>query len=210
MLRETSGGDAPLGVARRGRLEDGLVDQAHLFHEGVLERVVAQHLLQSAGLLSAAQRADGARPEIEVQAVVGGHVLFQVSFSRRRRTVLSRSFEKCMFDTLPRGDSGKIERGRRGCARSGRARRVRALLEPRRKPPRRSFSVAHARSGRDQAPPRRGSQPHRQDKTSNHARTPRDVPRVPVPRDRPRSLRAFARAASRSLQLPRRARIGRA
>lgn len=73
-----------------------------------------------------------------------------------------------MFDTLPRGDSGKIERGRRGCARSGRARRVRALLEPRRKPPRRSFSVAHARSGRDQAPPRRGSQPHRQDKTSNH------------------------------------------
>ena len=61
---------------------------------------------------------------------------------------------------FPRGDSGKIERGRRGCARSGRARRVRTLLEPRRKPPRRSFSVAHARSGRDQAPPRRGSQPH--------------------------------------------------
>jgi hypothetical protein len=78
MLRETSGGDAPLGVARRGRLEDGLVDQAHLFHEGVLERVVAQHLLQPAGLLSAALRADGARPEIEVQAVVGGHFFFLV------------------------------------------------------------------------------------------------------------------------------------
>ena len=114
---------------------------------------------------------------------------------------------------FPRGDSGKIERGRRGCARSGRARRVRALLEPRRKPPRRSFSVAHARSGRDQAPPRRGSQPHLTGGTkrrSTRRRTPRDVPRVPVPRDRPRSLRAFARAASRSPQLPRRARIGRA
>ena len=114
---------------------------------------------------------------------------------------------------FPRGDSGKIERGRRGCARSGRARRVRALLEPRRKPPRRSFSVAHARSGRDQAPPRRGSQPHltgRAKRRSTRRRTPRDVPRVPVPRDRPRSLRAFARAASRSPQLPRRARIGRA
>jgi len=71
--RRKKSGDAPLGVARRGRLEDCLVDQAHLLNEGVLERVVAQHLLQPAGLLSAAQRADGARPEIEIQAVVGGH-----------------------------------------------------------------------------------------------------------------------------------------
>ena len=76
--RRKKSGDTPLGVARRGRLEDCLVDQAHLFHEGVLERVVAQHLLQPAGLLSAALRADGARPEIEVQAVVGGHFFFLV------------------------------------------------------------------------------------------------------------------------------------
>ena len=104
-----------------------------------------------------------------------------------------------MFDTLPRGDSGKIERGRRGCARSGRARRVWALLESRRKPPRRSFSVAHARSGRDQHRlVAARSLTGRAKRRTTRRRTPRDVPRVPVPRDRPRSLRAFARAASRS------------
>ena len=74
-----------------------------------------------------------------------------------------------------------------------------------------SVFLGRARALRPRSsPPRRGSQPHRQDKTSNH--TPAHATRRSarsVPRDRPRSLRAFARAASRSPQLPRRARIGR-
>ena len=71
-----------------------------------------------------------------------------------------------MFDTLPRGDSGKIERGRRGCARPG-ARGESGAAGTATKP-RVGLSRSRTRAPAAIAPPRRGSQPHRQDKTSNH------------------------------------------
>jgi len=60
----------PLRVARRGGLEDGLVDQREPLDERVLERVLAEHLLEPGGFLSAIRGSDGTRPEIEIQAVI--------------------------------------------------------------------------------------------------------------------------------------------
>jgi hypothetical protein len=68
---EKKGARVPLGVARRGGLEDGLVDEAELLHHAVLERVVPEHHLKLRLLLLASpQRAHRARPEVEVEGII--------------------------------------------------------------------------------------------------------------------------------------------
>ena len=204
------GRHAPLGVARRGRLEDGLVDQAHLLHDGVLERVVAEHLLQPAGLLAAAQRADGARPEIEIQAVVGGHFFRRLTRTSPRLRVSSRE----VFDTIPPG------RVRDDRARPPRVRAVPARATGPAATGTETEAPASVFPGRARAPPprstlasRRGSQPHPgrgrpavarhamcrafRSRATARARSARSLARRPARLDRVRVTRGSALRSAR-------------
>ena len=109
----------------------------------------------------------------------------------------------------PRGESGTIERGRRGYARSRRARRVRPLLEPRRKQPRRSSPVARARSRRDQLSPRVAARSLTRAEDGRPAHATRRAARSGPARPLALVPRASRDAANRSPRpRPRYARIG--